>query len=144
MSFAVATSDDAPMGDLNTTPLIDIMLVLLVMFIITMPLQTHAVQIDLPAPTIAPPPPERVDPVVNTLSVDAGGAIAWNGQRIDLTTLRTYLDRARVMTPEPELHFQPAPDARFDTVDRVLATVKRSAVSKFGFVGNERYYRYDR
>jgi biopolymer transport protein ExbD len=130
------------MGDLNTTPLIDIMLVLLVMFIITIPLQTHAVRVDLPR-IDKPLPPQWPDPVVNTLTVDRAGAVLWNGRSIDLATLRVYLDRTRVMTPEPELHFQPAADARFDTVDRVLAAVKRSQISKFGFVGNERYYSYD-
>ena len=143
MSFTIATKD-APMGELNTTPLIDVMLVLLVMFIVTIPLQTHAVKIDVPQGERKLPPPEAPDPVVNTLTVDRAGGVAWNARPIDLATLRVYLDRTRVMTPEPELHFQPAADARFDMVDRVLATVKRSQVSKFGFIGNERYYSYDR
>ena len=142
MAMAITRSDDQPLMELNTTPLIDVMLVLLVMFIVTIPLQTHAVKIDLPA--IAEPPVNASpEPVVNTLTIDRAGGIAWNGAPIDLATLSVYLDRTQAMTPQPELHFQPDAAARFDLVDRVLATVKRSQVSKFGFVGNERFYRYD-
>ena len=144
MSFAIGRSDDSPMMELNTTPLIDVMLVLLVMFIVTIPLQTHAVKVDLPSAIPTPPPPDQPDATVNTLTVDRAGAIAWNGQPIDLATLQTYLDRTKVMTPEPELHFAPAATARFDTVDHVLAVVKRSQVTKFGFVGNENYWQFDR
>ena len=141
MALAFARSDDQPLMELNTTPLIDVMLVLLVMFIVTIPLQTHAVKVDIPGPAKTLQTP---DATVNTLTVDQAGLIAWNGTPIDLPTLQLYLDRTRAMTPEPELHFQPEPTARFDVVDHVLASVKRSHVSKFGFVGNERFYRYDR
>ena len=139
MAVSLGGGDDAdPMLDLNTTPLIDVMLVLLVMFIITIPIQTHAVKIDLPINN-PHPPPVTIKPDVNKLVVDPSGAVLWNGSPIDLATLRTYLDRTKAMAPEPELHIQPDPYARYSVVDQVIAVVKRSQVSKVGFVGNEQY-----
>ena len=133
--------DNDPVMDMNTTPLIDVMLVLLVMFIITIPIQSHAVKIDLPIndPHRVQPP---TDPHLNRLSVDPAGTILWNSSPVDLITLRSYLERTRLMTVEPELHFQPAAQARYDVVDQVLAAVKGSAVTKMGFVGNEQYARF--
>jgi len=133
------SADDAPIGDMNTTPLIDVMLVLLVMFIITIPIQTHAVKIDLPQNSQTPPPENPVDPVINKLSISSANVVTWNGSPIDLITLRQYLDSTKGMTPEPELHVQPDPQARYDTVDQVLAVVKKSGITKLGFVGNEQY-----
>lgn len=130
--------DDEPIGEMNTTPLIDVMLVLLVMFIITIPIQTHAVKIDLPANS-QPPLDNPVKPDINKLSIDPAGTILWNGSAIDLVTLRQYLDSTKVMTPEPELHVQPDANARYDTVDQVLAVIKKSEITKLGFVGNEQY-----
>ncbi len=132
------SNDDDPIMDLNTTPLIDVMLVLLVMLIITIPIQTHAVKIDLPVNN-PNPPPKTIDPVINKLTVDYSGTILWNAQPIDFVTLRDYLARTREMSPEPELHIQPDQNARFVVVDQVLAEVKRSKVGKIGFVGNEQY-----
>lgn len=139
MAVSVGETNDAePLVDLNTTPLIDVMLVLLVMFIITIPIQTHAVKIDLPVNN-PNPPPVTIQPDVNKLAIDAAGTILWNAAPIDLVTLRTYLDRTRAMTPEPELHIQPDPYSRYSVVDEVIAVVKRSQVTKVGFVGNEQY-----
>ena len=139
MAISGGRDDGEPMMEMNTTPLIDVMLVLLIMFIITIPIQTHAVKIDLPvnAPPDQPPPP--VDPIKNKVSVDPAGTITWNGTPIDLVTLRLYLDRTKAMSPEPELHVQPDPQARYVVVDQVLAIIKRSGVTKMGFVGNEQY-----
>ena len=139
MALSGGKDDGAPMLDLNVTPLIDVMLVLLIMFIITIPVATHSIDIDLPVaapPTNTPPP---VDPIKNKVSVDPSGTITWNGSPIDIVTLRLYLDRTKAMSPEPELHVQPDPQARYNVVDNVLAVVKRSGVSKMGFVGNEQY-----
>jgi biopolymer transport protein ExbD len=138
MAISGGRDDGEPMGEMNTTPLIDVMLVLLIMFIITIPIQTHAVKIDLPvnSDTNTPPP---IDPIKNKVSVDAAGTITWNGSPIDLVTLRLYLDRTKVMSPEPELHVQPDAQARYVVVDNVLAIIKRSGVTKMGFVGNEQY-----
>ena len=138
MAMSAGTDDGEPMMEMNTTPLIDVMLVLLVMFIITLPIQTHAVKIDLPVNN-PNPPPIVIKPDVNKLVVDPQGQILWNATPIDLVTLRTYLDRTKAMPVEPELHVQPDAMARYSVVDEVIAVVKRSAVTKVGFVGNEQY-----
>lgn len=141
MGMTASSDTDTPIGTLNTTPLIDVMLVLLVMFIITIPLQTHAVKIALPPPGPSPLRP-RAD--FNTLTVDPAGQIGWNGAPVDLITLRRYLDTTRVMVPEPELHIAADPFARYARVDEMLAVVSRSAVTKVGFVNNERYANFSR
>jgi biopolymer transport protein ExbD len=138
MAISGGRDDGEPMGEMNTTPLIDVMLVLLIMFIITIPIQTHAVKIDLPVNSDQNTPPP-VDPIKNKVSVDPAGTITWNGSPIDLVTLRLYLDRTKAMSPEPELHVQPDAQARYVVVDQVLAIIKRSGVTKMGFVGNEQY-----
>jgi biopolymer transport protein ExbD len=136
--MAVGGNDDEPMMDINTTPLIDVMLVLLIMFIITIPLQTHAVKLDLPQdqPNNTPPP---IDPVKNKIVITPQDQIMWNGSPINQETLRTYLDSTQTMNPVPELHLQPDPTARYELVDEVLAVTKRARVEKMGFVGNEAY-----
>ena len=138
MSMAVGGSDDEPMMDINTTPLIDVMLVLLIMFIITIPIQTHAVKLDLPQdqPNQQPPP---IDPVKNKIVITPQDLILWNGSPINQETLRQYLDVTQTMNPVPELHLQPEPTARYELVDQVLAVTKRARVEKMGFVGNEAY-----
>lgn len=139
MAMSGGKDDGEPMMEMNTTPLIDVMLVLLIMIIITIPIQTHAVKIDLPVNTPPNQPKPPIDPVVNNLAVDTSNQVLWNGTPIDLVTLRQYLDRTRVMTPEPELHVQPDPNSRYVMVDEVLAVVKKSQVTKMGFVGNDQY-----
>lgn len=138
MAMAIARDDNDPVMEMNTTPLIDVMLVLLVMFIITIPIQSHAVKIPLPG---SPPPitTEMPDAAINKIAIDARGVVTWNGAAVDLATLRTYLDATTTMVPEPELHVQPTADARYAMVDEVLAVIKRSGVAKLGFVGNEQY-----
>lgn len=138
MAMAAGTAEGEPMMDINTTPLIDVMLVLLIMFLINIPPQTHAVKLDLPVNTNAPPPP--VLPTKNTISTDAAGNIFWNGQPVpDLVTLRQYIDLTKNLPDEPELHLLPDPQTRYDVIDNILAVVKKSQVGKFGFEGNERY-----
>jgi biopolymer transport protein ExbD len=138
MSMAVGGSDDEPMMDINTTPLIDVMLVLLIMFIITIPIQTHAVKLDLPQdqPNQQPPP---IDPVKNKIVITPQDEVLWNGNPIDLALLKQYLDVTQTMNPVPELHLQPDATARYELVDEVLAVTKRARVEKMGFVGNEAY-----
>ena len=140
MSMSGGTEDGEPMMEMNTTPLIDVMLVLLIMFIITIPIQTHAVKVDLPVndPNAQQPP---VDPQKNKITIDPAGVIAWNGVPVNEVTLRQYLDTSATITPEPELQFQPDPKARYEVVDQTLAVIKRSNITKLGFVGNEQYYR---
>jgi biopolymer transport protein ExbD len=137
MSIAAGAAEGEPMMDINTTPLIDVMLVLLIMFIITIPVQTHAVKLDLPQDTGAPPP--VVDPVKNDVRITADNNVLWNGQPIDVVRLRQYLDLTQTMNPIPELHLEPDPQARYALVDSVLAVTKRARVEKMGFVGNEKY-----
>ncbi len=138
MAMSAGQDDGEPIMEVNTTPLIDVMLVLLVMFIITIPVQTHAVKIDLPANSQTPPD-NPIKPDINKLAIDAAGTVLWNGSAIDLITLRQYLDSTKVMVPEPELHVQPDAQARYDIVNQVLAVVKKSEITKLGFVGNEQY-----
>jgi biopolymer transport protein ExbD len=137
MAMSGGRDDGEPMMEMNTTPLIDVMLVLLIMFIITIPPQTHAVKIDLPQN--APPTDNAIDPVKNKLGIDAASQIYWNGTPIDAVTLRQYLDATVRMPSEPELQFEPDPQTRYVTVDQVLAIIKHAKVTKLGFVGNERY-----
>jgi biopolymer transport protein ExbD len=135
------TSDNAsgePMMDINTTPLIDVMLVLLIMLIITIPIQTHAVKLDLPVNQPNQPPPP-IDPVKNIVVVTADGKILWNGNPVTQPQLRQYLDITQQMNPVPELHLQPEATARYVLVDEVLAVTKQAHVTKMGFVGNEYY-----
>lgn len=141
MSMQTASENTAgePMLDINTTPLIDVMLVLLIMFIITIPIQTHAVKLDLPVndPKQLQPPP--IDPVKNKVIVTGDGQIQWNGAPVTQPQLRAYLDATQQMSPIPELHLQPEANARYELVDEVLAVTKKARVQKMGFVGNEYY-----
>jgi biopolymer transport protein ExbD len=127
-----------PMMEINTTPLIDVLLVLIIMLIITIPPQTHAVKLDLPQDQSNQPPPP-IDPIKNKVVVTPEGAVLWNGTPVNLTQLRQYLDVTQQMDPIPELHLQPDPNARYLVVDEVLAVTKQAKVSKMGFVGNEAY-----
>ena len=138
------TSDNSsaePMLEMNMTPLIDVLLVLIIMFIITIPPQTHAVKLDLPVnqPNNTPPP---VDPIKNKVVITQPGAILWNGAPVNLETLRQYLDASQQMNPVPELHLQPEAEARYETVDEVLAVTKKAKVEKMGFVGNDAYMKF--
>jgi biopolymer transport protein ExbD len=130
-----AVENANPLLDLNTTPLIDVMLVLLVMFIITIPIQTHAVKLDLPTCANCPKP----DATVNTVTISPEGQIAWNDAPISKQELGYMLKQTQHMRPTPELHLRPDAGARYGTVDEVLAIIKRAHVEKFGFVGNEAY-----
>jgi biopolymer transport protein ExbD len=135
------TSDNSsgePMIDMNVTPLIDVMLVLLIMFIITIPVQTHAVKLDLPVNTDQNNPPP-IDPIKNVLSINAQDQVLWNGSPVTMAQLRSYLDTTQQMNPVPELHLQPDATARYEVVDEVLAVTKKAHVQKMGFVGNEYY-----
>ena len=138
MSMQTTGDNDSgePMMEINTTPLIDVMLVLLIMFIITIPIQTHAVKLDLPQNTNTPPP---ILPQKNVVVVTAQGQILWNGTPVNMQQLRSYLDTTQQMNPVPELHLQPEATARYELVDEVLAVTKRAHVQKMGFVGNEYY-----
>jgi biopolymer transport protein ExbD len=137
MAMSGGSDDGEPMMEMNTTPLIDVMLVLLIMFIITIPIQTHAVKVDLPQKSNTPQNP--VEPDKNKISITPANQVLWNGAPVDDVTLQQYLVQTTQLPTEPELHFQPDPTARYEKVDQVLAIIKRANVSKLGFVGNEQY-----
>ena len=132
-------SGDKAMREMNTTPLIDVMLVLLVMFIITVPIQTHSVKVDLPAPD--PDSGPAPDAVKNKLTINADNMVAWNGTTVDQRQLAHLLDETKKFDVAPELQFQPDARASYVVVDETLATIKHAQVAKLGFVGNEQYAR---
>ena len=131
----LAVDQSGPIVDLNTTPLIDVLLVLLVMLIITIPPSTHSLRLDLPRPVPGPPPKTTV----NLLEITDDGALLWNGQAITRDALKSDLAETQQMQPIPELHLHPAAHARYAVVADVLGTLNREQVKKFGFVGNEAY-----
>jgi biopolymer transport protein ExbD len=139
MAMSGGNDDGQPMMEMNTTPLIDVMLVLLIMLMITVPPVSHAVNIDLPVNDPNAPPPPEVLPTINKILIMPNNEVLWNGTPVSLQQVGQYLAQTKSMNPEPELQFQPAPTATYDTVDKVLAVVKRSGITKFGFVGNEQY-----
>ncbi|MFO1407496.1 MAG: biopolymer transporter ExbD [Steroidobacteraceae bacterium] len=137
MGMSTGGGDDEPMMDINTTPLIDILLVLLIMFIITIPVMTHAVKLDMPRPNNAP---SQAQPVVINLEIDFDGTVLWNGTPVpDFDTLDAYFQREAAQDPQPELHIYPNKRADYDVVARVLASAQRNHLVKIGFVGNEQF-----
>ena len=143
MAMSGGKDDGSPMMEMNTTPLIDVMLVLLIMFIITIPVATHAVNIDLPNPA-APPPDVVVKRDKNKVVIMPNNEIQWNGTPSSLDQIEQYLVQTKSMNPEPELQFQPEPDASYDLSAKVLNVIKGSKVTKFGFVGNEQFSEFDK
>ena len=139
MAMSGGKDDGSPMMEMNTTPLIDVMLVLLIMFIITIPVATHSVDIDLPIPNPNDPPPPPVKPTVNKVTLTRDGEIVWNGAPLTSSQLVTNLKTTLTMQPEPELQFQPDPEASYDLSSKILNIIKGSKVTKFGFVGNEAF-----
>jgi len=138
MSMSVGGGGDegAPMMDINTTPLIDVMLVLLIMFIITIPIQTHAVKLDLPPPN---PNNSNVKPDFNQVNIDFLGAIYWNNKETTLPQLIGYFKQTKALPTEPELRLKPDALAKYEVVDKVMAAAQQAGVTKMGFVGNEQY-----
>ena len=141
MGMSGGQLDGEPMLDMNMTPLIDVLLVLLIMFIITIPVATHSVDIDLPQ---GDPPPQDIiiDPVKNKLVLTAADQILWNADTITPGQLRTLLAETTQMQTEPELQFEPEAQASYDLSAKVLQIIKASGVTKFGFVGNEKYRQF--
>ena len=127
-----------PIFDLNTTPLIDVMLVLLIMFIITIPIQTHAVKIDVPVCSGCPQPRQ----ISNEIRITQSGRIMFNDVDVGEAGLRYELAATARMKPAAELHLRPDAEARYEIVDKVLADIKRADIKKFDFIGNEAYARW--
>lgn len=139
MSVGSESGEDEVMLDINTTPLIDVMLVLLVMLIVTIPIQTHAVKLDLPQNN-NPPPPQDVMPEVVNLEIDFDGTVIWNGTPVpSRAQLDAFLQATATKIPQPEVHLRPNRLAKYDAVARTLADAQRLGVTKIGFVGNEQY-----
>ncbi|ACB33084.1 Biopolymer transport protein ExbD/TolR [Leptothrix cholodnii SP-6] len=124
-------------ADMNTTPLIDVMLVLLIMLIITIPAQLHAVNLDIPLPTNAP---KTVEPFVVRIDVDESSVISWNGEPLpDRNALELKLSESARMQPQPELHIRSKGKAKYEAVATVLASAQRNGLNKLGIVGTEQF-----
>jgi biopolymer transport protein ExbD len=134
--IACAAVGEQPFSTINTTPIIDVMLVLLVMFIITLPLMTHSVKIDLPRDGET-----QTDPEIHQLALDSASRLTWDGAPISEAALPARLAAFRAASRDGVLHFIAEPQTRYEDFDRVLADVKRAGVERLGFVGNERFAR---
>jgi len=133
------TQDPDVMVDINTTPLIDVMLVLLIMLIITIPIQTHAVKLNMPVGT---PPPQLVPPEVVTIEVDFDGTLIWNGRVVpDRQELEARLRAAAEMPVQPEVHLRPNKLVKYESVAMVMASAQRLGLKKIGLIGNEQFLR---
>jgi biopolymer transport protein ExbD len=121
--------------DINTTPLIDVMLVLLVMFIITVPVMTHAIKLDVPRGDSS----TALQPASVQLAIDFDGTIYWNDSAVTLDVLEGYMRRSAAQVPQPEIHLRPSERAAYDVVAKVLASAQRNGVQRIGFAGNERF-----
>jgi biopolymer transport protein ExbD len=139
MNVGSGGGDDAEvMIDINTTPLIDVMLVLLIMFIITIPIQTHAVKMNMPVPNNAAPPPKP--PEIIRIDVDFDGTIGWNGEIIaDRAALEAKLLQVAQQTDQPEVHLRPNKLVTYKVVAMIMASAQRLGVTKIGIVGNEQF-----
>ncbi len=138
MSMSAPTKEGEPMMEINTTPLIDVMLVLLVMLIITIPPQSHKVAMDMPQSNN--PPPIDVEPVVIDIEIAFDGVVFWNGQPVpSVDVLKQYFYQAAQSNPQPEIHIRPDKLAKYGFVAIVLAEAQRSGVKRIGFSGNEQY-----
>ena len=134
-SIAFASVADQPIATLNTTPLIDVMLVLLIMFIITIPIATHSVKIDLPTGKLT----TDKEPKVHRLDLDGAGRIAWDGAPIAAAQLRPHLEAFLAARVDGVLELRAEGGARYEDFDKLLAIVKRSGIERLAFVGNERF-----
>ena len=138
MAMSGGKDDGEPMGEMNTTPLIDVMLVLLIMFIITIPIQTHAVKMNMPVPNNAAPPPKP--PEIIRIDVDFDGTIGWNGEVIpDRATLESRLSAVAALPDQPEVHLRPNKLVPYKVVAMIMASAQRLRVTKIGIVGNEQF-----
>ncbi|MEP2830341.1 biopolymer transporter ExbD [Parvibaculum sp.] len=137
MNVGTGGDEDEPMMEINTTPLIDVMLVLLVMLIITIPLQTHAIKLDMPQAVTTE---VNEEPSIVQLVVDEYGLVSWNGEELpDMVALEAKFAGAADATIQPEIHLRPNRMVEYDHVAKVLAAAQRLGVTKIGFVGNEQY-----
>ena len=137
MNLGSGGGDDEPLTEMNMTPLIDVMLVLLIMFIITIPIQTHAVKMNMPiGPSATPPKP----PEIVRIDVDFDGTIGWNGAIVaDRNELEAKLATVAAQSDQPEVHLRPNKLVTYKVVAMILASAQRLGVTKIGIVGNEQF-----
>jgi biopolymer transport protein ExbD len=138
MAMSAGSTEGAPMCDINTTPLIDVMLVLIVTLIVTLPIMTHAVKLDMPPPNNQPPPDTQ--PEIINLDIYYDGTVSWNGQTIPtLDQLEQQFEQAAAKDPQPELHLAPDSHVKYDVVAKVLASAQRNHMTKIGFVNTSEF-----
>jgi biopolymer transport protein ExbD len=136
MAMSTGTAEGEVMVEMNTTPLIDVMLVLLTLLIITLPIQTHAVKLDMPAPN---PNPPTIIPETVELTVDFDGTVLWNGTAVDRATMNSYFSQIAKKEVQDEIHVAPNRLAKYDAVARVLADAQRQGATHIGFTGIDQY-----
>ena len=137
MNVGTSASDEPEvMIDMNTTPLIDVMLVLLIMLIITIPAQLHSVNLDMPQPSNAA---KKIEPVVIKIDVDAASVIHWNGKSVGRSELASLLAEAASQRPQPELHIRSHGKAKYEATAAVMASAQRLGLSKLGILGSEQF-----
>src|SRR5688572_30134418 len=137
MAMSVGGESDSSMMDINTTPLIDVMLCLLILLIMTLPKMTDAVKLDMPRPN--PNQTDNIPPQRIEVEVDFDGTILWDGTPVDEATLASYFVTAAAQSPQPEIHLRPNRRVKYDYVAKVLASAQRLGITKLGFVGNEQF-----
>jgi biopolymer transport protein ExbD len=138
--MSVGDTGGEELCDINTTPLIDVMLVLLIMLILTLPIMTHAVKLDMPNPHAPPPPPTEVKPEVVELEIYSDGTVVYNGNSVpDFATLNSYFQKDAEKDPQPEIHLNPDRRAKYDIVAKVLAVAQRNKLVKIGFVNTAQF-----
>ena len=128
-----------PMGDMNVTPFIDVLLVLIIMLIMVVPIATHNTEVDLPGPGLK----GSANPISNTVYIDSSDRLFWNGEAVTRDQLRANIAAANSMEDEPVLRFEPAALASYDRSAKTIALIKDAGAKKFAFIGNEKYSAFD-
>ncbi len=136
MAFATGSGKGQPMADINVTPLVDVMLVLLIIFIVTVPVLTYPISVDLPQRVINPPPQLVEPPPPIELRIDAAGQVYWNNSPVAVAAVQSMMENEvqRDPTNQPELRIDANPDAQYEVMAKVLAAAKNSQMQKIGFV----------
>ncbi len=137
MNIGSSSKDDEPMIEMNMTPLIDVMLVLIIMLIITIPIQNHAINLNMPVGT---PPPPTAPPQVVTIDVDFDGTVLWDGVVVpDRGQLEARMQQVASQADQPEVHLRPNKLVAYKSVAAVMASAQRIGVTKIGMIGNEQF-----
>jgi biopolymer transport protein ExbD len=139
MAFATGSGKGQPMADINVTPLVDVMLVLLIIFIVTAPVMTYPIDVDLPQRVINPPPQLREPPPPIELKIDASGQVTWNNNPVQVSAVQAMMENEvqRDPTNQPLLQIDANPDAQYEIMAKVLAAAKNAQMQKIGFVQQE-------